>query len=178
MKLNIIIFIFLLLPLNCFAKKIRQFDFGDCSSNTLIVKASEALESGDLEAACAFADKCITLYSTQARRMQNKLKKIPGDNACLEFWALNHVAYFHYLKGEIYIKLNEPKKAYKEFKIPIKDYSFSKCFDPGKNSFWMISEQCKTKLMELENKFGKEMFRSDSSHIKMRPLPVLNKKRP
>ncbi|EKE27156.1 MAG: hypothetical protein ACD_4C00019G0001, partial [uncultured bacterium (gcode 4)] len=155
-----IIFIILFYINNCAFSKVLKYDFGNCSSNTLIEKAANCLKDADWEGVDIYTDKCIQLYTVQAVRMQNDLKDFPEDNASLEFWALNHVAFCHFLKGEMYLSLDKPIKAYKEYSIVVKKYPFSICFDTDHNTFWKIAEVCRDKISNLENTFGKEYFSS------------------
>jgi len=175
MKKNITIFIVVFITLIHISFAGGKYDFGDFSSNTLIIKASEALEKKDWKAVKVYAEKCIQLYKSQAKNMQRKLKDFPGDNESFNLWALNHVAYSHFLLGEMYMAKGKVNKAYREFSAPIKKYKYAKCFDPAQNVFWKISDRCSSKQARLEGEYGEDRFKKGSKSVKMRKLPVLNK---
>ena len=61
------------------------YNFGDFRSETLTGKAWTALNDGDLEAVLAYTNKCIELYSEQARKMQNSLNEYPEGTILVSF---------------------------------------------------------------------------------------------
>lgn len=153
----LVLFLCLIFVLPAYSK-VKRYEFGDYSSNTLIEKASACLNDSDWKGVELYTDKCIQLYRGQAIRMQNQLKDYPDDNASLTYWALNHVAYAHYIRAEMYSKTGKHKKAYKEYEIPVKKFKFSKCFDPSQNIFWKIADECQSRMSKMINTFGKDFF--------------------
>ena len=55
----------------------KVYDFGDYSSQTLMVLAWKALDEGDKEAALIYTNKCINIYQDEAKLMQSKLEEVP-----------------------------------------------------------------------------------------------------
>ena len=156
-NLWLLIFSFIFL-LPAFPGVIKKYEFGDYTSNTLIEKASLCLKESDWKGVDIYTQKCIQLYTGQALRMQKQLKDYPEDNASLSYWALNHVAYSHFLRAEMYTQTAKYKRAYREYEIPVKKYYFSKCFDPSKNSFWKIAQVCQSRMSKMMTSFGKAYF--------------------
>ena len=55
-------------------------DYWDYSSGALVTKAWEAFKKRDLARTFGYAEKCIELYTPQAREMQSQLDAFPeGD---------------------------------------------------------------------------------------------------
>jgi tetratricopeptide (TPR) repeat protein len=119
-------------------EKIKMIDTGlflnfwDYSSQALVTKAWQAFKNKDVPRALGYADKCIELYSPQAREMQRQLDDFPqgGDNEKHAYWALNDVATAHYIKGEVYFEQNQHEDARKEFTTLVKEYPYAQSWDP------------------------------------------------
>lgn len=127
------------------------YNFGDYRSETLATKAWGALEKNDLEGVLAYTNKCLELYSEQAKKMQAGLKDYPkGENKqVFSFWALNDVATSLFIQGEAYRKAkmnDEAKAAYNKL---VKEYSYGQAWDP-KGWFWKPAEAAKEKLNMIE----------------------------
>ncbi len=132
------------------------YDYGDNRSVTLTVKAWDALNKGDVEAVLAFTNKCITLYSEQAKAMQASLKEyVKGaaeggsDQEVFNLWALNDVGTCLFIQGQAYQKAGMDEEAKEAHKTVIEKYSFAQCWDP-KGWFWKPAEAAKQKIAEIE----------------------------
>jgi tetratricopeptide (TPR) repeat protein len=128
------------------------YNFGDFRSETLTTKAWGSLSQSDIEGVLAYTNKCLELYSEQAKKMQASLKDYPkGKNdEIFAYWALNDVATSLFIQGEAYRKanmLNEAKEAYKKV---VADYAFGQAWDT-KGWFWKPAEASKEKLAMIES---------------------------
>ena len=81
---------------------VYAYNFGDYRSVTLATKAWKALEEGDIEAVLAYTNKCLELYSEQAKKMQSSLTDYPKgtDQEIFGYWALNDVATNLFIQAE------------------------------------------------------------------------------
>lgn len=122
-------------------------NFGDYRSTTLASKAWAALVQNDIESVLAYTNKCISLYSAAASKMQAGLKDYPtgSNDEIFKYWALNDVATSYYIQGEAYRTANMKDEAKEAYNKLIKDYSFGQAWDP-KGWFWKPAEAAKEKL--------------------------------
>ncbi len=128
------------------------YNFGDHRSSTLVGKAWEALAQGDIEAVLAYTNKCIEMYSTQAKKMQESLSDYPAgaNQDIFNYWALNDVATSYFIQGEAYRKagmMDEAKQAYQKL---VKEYKYGQCWDT-KGWFWKPAEAAQEKLAMIES---------------------------
>ncbi|MDE2215103.1 MAG: tetratricopeptide repeat protein [Candidatus Omnitrophica bacterium] len=122
-------------------------NFGDYRSSTLTTKAWNALGRNDIEAVLAYTNKCISLYSAQAAKMQAGLKDYPtgSNDNIFKYWALNDVATSYYIQAEAYRKANMKDEAKAAYDKVIKDYSFGQTWDT-KGWFWKPAKAAQEKL--------------------------------
>ncbi|MDP2939494.1 MAG: tetratricopeptide repeat protein [Candidatus Omnitrophota bacterium] len=151
-----------------------EYNFGDNRSVTLTTKAWEALDKGDIEAVLAFTNKCITLYTEQAKAMQASLKDYVKSEAeggtnqdVFNYWALNDIGTCLFIQGEAFRKAKMDEEAKEAYKTVIDKYSFAQCWDP-KGWFWKPAEAAKERLMAIET--GKSYdfgdYRSETLTVK------------
>lgn len=128
------------------------YNYGDFRSVTLVSKAWEALEQGDVEAVLAYTNKCLELYSAQAKKMQESLTGYPTgtDQEIFGFWALNDVATALYIQGEAYRKAGMAEEATSAYQKIISDYKFGQCWD-AKGWFWKPAESAQEKIAMVES---------------------------
>ena len=133
-------------------KLVAAYNFGDFRSETLTTKAWEALNQGDLEAVLAYTNKCLELYSDQAKKMQASLSDYAaGENSKIfSYWALNDIATSLFIQGEAYRKAKMTDEATAAYNKVIKEYSYGQAWDP-KGWFWKPAEASKEKLAMLES---------------------------
>lgn len=145
------------LPLGIYA---QEYNFGDFRSATLATKAWKAMDQMDIEAVLAFTNKCISLYSKEAKKMQAALTEYPKssteggtDQAVFDLWALNDVGTCYYIQGEVYRKAKMVEEAKEAYNVLINEYSYAQCWD-AKGWFWKPAEAAKEKLAMIAS--GKE----------------------
>jgi tetratricopeptide (TPR) repeat protein len=134
----------------------KAYDFGDNRSVTLATKAWDALNQGDVEAVVVYTNKCIELYSEQARAMQASLKDyVKGTNEggsnqdVFKMWALNDIGTCYFIQGEAYKKAKMDEEAKEAYKTVVDKYSFAQAWDT-KGWFWKPAEAAKQRLLEIE----------------------------
>lgn len=127
-----------------------MLDFGDYTSVTLTTKAWQALAADDIEAVEAYTSKCLELYESEAKRMQESLAEYAWESKeeIFKYWALNDVGTSLFIQGEIFRKAGRPEDAKVAYKRLIDEYYYSQCWDP-KGWFWKPSEAAQQKLDEL-----------------------------
>lgn len=152
-----IVLLFLVMALSLIMPNVsKAYDFGDNRSATLATKAWDALNKGDIEAVLAFTNKCIQLYSEQAKSMQATLTDYVKGEAeggsnqeVFNLWALNDVATCLFIQGEAYRRAKMDDEAKEAFQTIIDKYSFGQAWDP-KGWFWKPAEAAKERLMAIE----------------------------
>ncbi|HOY09556.1 MAG TPA: tetratricopeptide repeat protein [Candidatus Omnitrophota bacterium] len=128
------------------------YNFGDYRSVTLITSAWQALGENDLEAVLAYTNKCVELYSEQAKKMQASLTAYPtGTNdEIFSYWALNDIATGLFIQGEAYRKAKMTDEAVKAYQTVVDEYTYGQCWDP-KGWFWKPAEAAKEKIAMIES---------------------------
>jgi tetratricopeptide (TPR) repeat protein len=152
------------------------YNFGDYRSVTLATKAWEALNAGDVEAVLAYTNKCMDLYSEQAKKQQAALTDyVKGTNEeVFKNWALNDVSVCLFIQGEAYRKakmIDEAKEAYQKI---ITDYKFGQCWDVG-GWFWKPAEAAAEKLDAMEKGIDIDFGDMKSSTLTTKAWEALNK---
>lgn len=140
------------------------YNFGDFKSMTLVGKAWNALNQGDLEGVMAYTNKCLELYTDQAKKMQAGLTDyVKGSNEEIHsYWALNDVATAVFIQGEAYRKAGNTAEAKAAYERLVKEFGFGQCWDP-QGWFWKPAEAAKEKLAALDNPNGGPDFGDVSS---------------
>jgi len=131
---------------------VLAYNFGDFRSETLVSKSWGALQKDDFEAVLVYTNKCLELYSEQAKKMQDSLPGYAeGDNEKIfSYWALNDVATALFIQAEMYRrsdKLEEAKSVYKKL---MGEYSYGQAWDP-KGWFWKPAAAAQEKMAILDS---------------------------
>jgi hypothetical protein len=127
----------------------RAVDFGDHASVTLTSRAWRALESGSMEDALAYADKCVELYEKQANAMQAaRTDFAPADEAA-KLWALNDVGTCLFIRGEVLLKQGDAAGAKAAYLRVAKEFGYAQCWDP-RGWFWKPADAARQKIVEIE----------------------------
>lgn len=144
----------------------HAYNYGDFRSETLTTKAWQSLAKGDIEAVLAYTNKCIELYSEQAKKMQKSLKAFPEGpkEHIFSYWALNDIATGLFIQGEAYrnAKMNEEAKLV--YQTLINDYSYGQSWDP-KGWFWKPAEAAKEKLALINSGSSLDFGDYSSSYL-------------
>ncbi len=127
------------------------FDFGDYRSETLTGKAWTALNSGGLDAAIVYTNKCIELYKDKAREMQASLKEYAWKTKeeVFSYWALNDLATCLFIQGKALRKMGKIAEAKTAFQKIINEYFFAQCWDP-QGWFWKPADGAREQLADME----------------------------
>ncbi len=128
--------------------KEKVLDFGDRTSQTLTVKAWEALTAKDYEAALAYTDECINLYEEEAIFQQSQLTDFAPKELAFDYWALNDVATCYFIRAEVYRQQGEIDKAKETYQTIVDKFGFAQCWDP-QGWFWKVADGAKDKLTTL-----------------------------
>jgi len=133
------------------ADDVWAYNFGDYRSVTLVAKAWESLEKGDLDGVLAYTNKCVELYAEQARGMQNNLVDFPkgSDDEIFSYWALNDVATSYFIQGDAYRKEGLLEKAKESYQTVIDNYNYGQCWDL-RGWFWKPAEAAQGNLNMIE----------------------------
>ena len=143
------------------------YSFGDYRSSTLATKAWQALAEKDMNAVLAYTNKCISLYSAQAAKMQNSLKEYPaGDNQKIfSYWALNDVATSLYIQGEAYRRAKHMDEAKAAFNRIINEFSYGQTYDVNNKTFWKPIDGAKDALYMIDRNLDLDYGNMTSNFI-------------
>lgn len=153
------------------------YSFGDMKSMTLVGKAWNALSQNDLEAVLAYTNKCLELYSEQAKKMQAGLTDYAkGTNEEIHsYWALNDVATSLFIQGEAYTKAGMKDEAKAAYSKLVKEYSFGQCWDL-QGWFWKPADAAKQKLNAGDNPSGIDLGDVSDSALVAKAWKALSEK--
>ena len=155
-----------------------SYNFGDFRSSTLATKAWKALGDKDLDGVLVYTNKCLELYSENARAMQAGLKEYPvgDDQKIFSFWALNDVATCLFIQGESYRQAGKMDDAKKSFNRVIQEFSFGQTYDAAKKLFWKPVDAVKEKLDMMVKGLDLDFGDMSSSYIVQKAWGALAKK--
>jgi len=131
-----------------------KYDIGNDTSETLTVKAWNALGTKNLEAVEFYTSRCIKKYSDEAQKFQSELTEYAPKERAFDYWALNDVGTCYFIRGEAYMNGKMWDKAEKDFQIILDNYSYAQCWDP-KGWFWKPAVGARGRLNKI--KVEKEM---------------------
>lgn len=153
------------------------YNFGDFKSMTLVGKAWNALNQNDLEAVMAYTNKCLELYTDQAKKMQAGLSDYAkGSNEEIHsYWALNDVAAALFIQGEAYRKAGKNEEAKAAYERLINEFGFGQCWDT-QGWFWKPAEAAKEKLASLGSPNAPDFGDVASSALVAKAWKALNDK--
>lgn len=126
----------------------QKYDFGNLTSETLTVKAWDALKAGDHEAVEAYTKKCIDLYEGKAHQQAESLTDFAPKEKTASYWALNDVATCYLILGQSLGERGKTKEAQDAYKIVIEHFPYAQAWDP-QGWFWKVADGAKDKLGTL-----------------------------
>ena len=138
---TVVVFLMLWMPFGISAS--------DNSSQALVMKASECLQNEDWQGVMKYTRKCISLYQSEARKMQRRLKDFPPMETATDYWALNDVAYAYFLQAEMYRLREQYEKAKSKYEKIIKTFGFAQVYDPAAGGDWKVAEAARQKLKKI-----------------------------
>lgn len=135
--------------------EVRDYDFGDMTSQTLTTNAWQALDVKDYDAVYAYANKCIELYKGKALVMQTSMSDFAPKGSEFDYWALNDVGTCYFVKAKALMEQDKKDEARKVLNTLTKDFYYSQCWDP-KGWFWRPAEGAKDLIavLDLEEETG------------------------
>lgn len=153
------------------------YNFGDFKSMTLVGKAWNALNQNDMEGVLAYTNKCLELYTEQAKKMQSGLTDyVKGTNEEIHsYWALNDVAAALFIQGEAFRKAGKNDDAKAAYEKLINEFSFGQCWDP-QGWFWKPAENAKEKIASLGSPNAPDFGDISSSALVAKAWKALNDK--
>lgn len=128
------------------------YNFGDFRSETLVTKAWGAMKQDDLEAVLAYTNKCLELYTEQAKKMQDSLKGyVEGEkDEIFAYWALNDVATALFIQGEMYRRSDKIEEAKIAFSRLMDEFSYGQTWDTN-GWFWKPASAAKEKMAMIDS---------------------------
>ena len=124
------------------------YDFGDYTSQTLTVKAWDALGKNDGRGVELYTKKCIELYEADAKKQQASLTEFAPKEKAFNYWALNDVATCYFILGESLLNQKRYAEAKAAFERVVNDFGFAQCWDP-KGWFWKVAVGSRGRLNKI-----------------------------
>ncbi len=135
----------------------------------IIIRAWEAWGAKDYDKAFYWTDKCIGVYSEEAKKEQASLTGLPSTDAMDQYETLNAVGTSFFIQGEAYLSQGKIEEAKKVFNTAIQDYSYAQNWDP-RGWYWSVKEKSIASLEKIETKA------EDAVGEGLKPSPTLNKR--
>ena len=135
----------------------------------IIIRAWEAWGAKDYDKAFYWTDKCIEVYSEEAKKEQALLTGLPSTDAMDQYETLNAVGTSFFIQGEAYLSQGKIEEAKKVFNTAIQDYSYAQNWDP-RGWYWSVKEKSIASLEKIETKA------EDAVGEALKPSPTLNKR--
>jgi len=122
----------------------------------MLIRAWEAWGAKDYEKTFYWTNKCIEVYSEEAKREQALLTSLPTTEAMDEYATLNAVGTSFFIQGEAYVLQEKTEEAKKTFTAAIEEYSFAQNWDP-RGWYWSVKEKSRASLDKIEEGQGKDV---------------------
>jgi len=144
----------------------QAYNFGDFRSETLATKAWDALSNDDFQGVMAYTNKCLDLYTKQAKKMQASLNSYPeGPNEKIfSYWALNDIATVLFIQGEAFRKKEMKDEALAAYQRVVDEVAFGQTWDT-KGWFWKPAEAAIEKIAALNSGINIDFGDYTSSHL-------------
>jgi tetratricopeptide (TPR) repeat protein len=128
-----------------------DLDFGNMSSQAIVLKMWESLGKKELEYVIAYNTKLNDVYGDTAKKMQATMTEYAWESPekIHSFWALNDVGTGMFILGEAYRIAGKNTEAIAAFKKVVSDYLYAQCWDTN-GWFWKPAEAAQQKIVELE----------------------------
>jgi len=143
--ISIIILFFALYPLH-YALCAEE---DSLSPKEMIVRAWEAWGAKDYDKTFYWTNKCIELYSEEAKKEQASLTGLPSTEVMDQYETLNAVGTSLFIQGEAYLAQSKINEARNIFNTAIKDYGYAQNWDP-RGWYWSVKEKSQASIEKLE----------------------------
>lgn len=130
-----------------------EYDFGDHTSATLVIKGWDSLSKKDYNAVAAYTKKCIELYGQKAAEQEASLSEFAPKDKAFDYWALNDVGTAYFILGKAYKEQKLNDEAKEAFKKIVSEFAYSQCWDEPSKSHWKVAEAAKDQLNLLDSAY-------------------------
>lgn len=131
----------------------KDYDFGDYTSMTLIVKSWETLDKKDYTGVEIYTKKCFDLYEEEAVKQQAALTDYLPKEQAFNPWALNDVGTCYFILGDALMAQGKYKEAKEAYSKIIDKFSFAQCWDP-RGWFWKPAVGARGKINKIIAEHG------------------------
>jgi len=121
------------------------------SSKELVKLSWEASGNNNLDKVLEYTNKCITIYKTEADKLEARLSEFPPRGHEVEYQILNDVATCMFIQAEALMNNGKTEEAKKAFKEIITNYKFSQAWD-ARGWFWSVAEKSQDSINKLDQK--------------------------
>ena len=125
-----------------------NYDFGNGTSETLVKKAWEALNSGDQAAVAVYTKKCIDLYQDKALEQAASVSTFASKEQAFSYWAMNDVGTAYFILGQSLLAQGKVREAQDAFNAIIQRVPYAQTWDP-KGWFWKVADAANDKLATI-----------------------------
>jgi tetratricopeptide (TPR) repeat protein len=123
----------------------NEYDFGDYSSQDLVVRAWESLILEEYESAQVYVNKCIEMYERKALEQQAGLLDFAPEDEAFDYWALNDVATAYFIRAKVNAQSGSVTDARNDLKHIIKKLGYAQAWD-SRGWFWRVADAAKDQM--------------------------------
>ncbi len=129
-------------------RETKEYDFGDDTSDTLTIKAWEALNHKDEKGALLFTERCFELYADKAKKQGSALSDFPERAGINMYQQMNDVGTCYFIRGEFFKYKKDWQKAIESYQTLIDEYPFAQYWDP-KGWYWKPAVIAKDEIRKI-----------------------------
>ena len=145
----------------------------DYPNKGLVQAAWDSYNDKKYDDALSFAERCISIYDNNAKKLQASLKGPIPDNKINLYWQLSDVATAKFIKGKILYYKTETKQARQVFSDIIHNYGYAMTYDL-RGWYWNVADASKDMLKAMD--LGIDFGDSSSSALTTKAWEAFNAK--
>lgn len=142
-------------------------------SKSLVQAAWDCYNSKEYDTALLYAERCIALYDTNARKLQASLDAPIPKERINSYWVLNDVATAKFIKGKILWLRNDSESAKRMMSDITQNYRYAMAYDL-RGWYWNVADAAKDMLKAID--LGVDFGDSSSSLLTSKAWEFYNKK--
>jgi hypothetical protein len=131
-------------------------------NKSLVQAAWDCYNSKNYDAALSYAERCIALYDTYAKKMQASLDSPMPKDKINSYWVLNDVATAKFIKGKILWIRKDIEGARSVLSDVARNYTYAMAYDL-RGWYWSIAKAAEDMLRAIE--LGIDFGDSSSSFL-------------
>ncbi|MCU0652053.1 MAG: hypothetical protein MUC39_03830 [Candidatus Omnitrophica bacterium] len=151
----------------------EQIDLEKFPDKNLMQAAWDRYNAKQYDAALSYAERCIALYDTHAKKMQASLHAPIPREIINQYWVLNDVATAKFIKGRILWIRGDFKGAKSVLSDVVQNYTYAMAYD-RRGWYWNVSKASEDMLHAID--LGIDFGDSSSSLLTSKAWESYSKK--